>query len=91
MPATIATDLQQYIPNADPTKSPEHVFVITADATNELPWVTSAVRAEGAGSITAVTQGGETVTLYFKDGETRRVRLRKVTAIATITHLEGMA
>ncbi|GJE54592.1 spike base protein, RCAP_Rcc01079 family [Methylobacterium thuringiense] len=68
----------------------QHVFPISA-STNDLARPTRAIRCNTAGTLTVNTVGGETgVILNFAAGETRPVRVTRVTAM-TATGVEGMA
>lgn len=73
--------------------SADRVFGVTPSDTAELPYVTRAIRADGAGIVRVITRaGGGAVDCRFAAGETRPIRVRQVLATGTTaTGLEGMA
>ena len=83
-------DFAGYSPGS--TGSSERVFAITPHATNELPYVTRAIRASTGGTVRFVNRYDETCDAAFADGETRAIRAKRVLATGTTaTGLEGMA
>ena len=69
-----------------------HVFTITPHDTNELDYVTRAIRANTAGVIRlASLRTGANVDCNFAAGETRPIRTKRVLATGTTaTGIEGM-
>jgi hypothetical protein len=78
---------------AGATASADRVFAITPHDTNELTYVTRAIRTETGGVVRLVPRaGGDPVDCNFADGETRPIRARKVLATGTTaTGIEGMS
>lgn len=80
--------------HADNQSNPSrNCFLITPHATNELPYVTKAIRADDAGTITFRTMEADAdVTLTFAAGETLPVRVTHVrVAGTTVTKIHGLA
>lgn len=69
--------------------APTHVALITPGP-DDLAFVTDAVRVDAATTLSVVTQSGDTVDMKFVAGETRRVRLTKITAATGTPVIEAM-
>lgn len=65
------------------------VIIITPGA-GALSKKVRGLRCEGAGTVTVTTFAGNSVTLNFKDGETRYVGCTHVTAKSGPTVIEGL-
>lgn len=76
-----------YVPGLDSPAA--YVFPITASP-DDLPFVTRAIRVQTGGILTVVTLAGHERSLAFTDGETRPVRVVRVTDLGTCAGVEGM-